>query len=470
MQSATALTYSSSGVDIDENQKANRQIAEIVKDTLGQGVISQPGFFSGAISLGDLLHTNQNHSYLNFYSHSGESLQNLTLPDSASWFACLDYFASTPLKSEAVLSYVRSLAQFCTTHQIAILGGETAEMPGVIRQHSSEALAHIFGIGDFTNSQTEFKPNGFIFRGDSLNLRDLYSNHPDSHLVMSSDGVGTKTVLAVKANNLDCIIGDILGHSQGDIACLGASGIGVCLYLGAHSEGLIGNRDEFIQRVDSICEIYGLRLFELRFEVKPEVYEKGQIDLCGTIVGLVNQSDVLMGDRVATGQLCVGIPSSGLHTNGFSLVRRILESTDPAQTDDLIRNLLVPHQNYAEYVQQLIKTFGNSIKAIAHITGGGLPENLVRVLPDDVEASLNWGSWKVPSIFQQLQNIGQVPLYDSVNKGMLQTFNMGIGLVAIVDKETADSVSVFSKEFFSKDCPVIGITQNGNRGVKFNGL
>lgn len=470
MQSASALTYNSSGVDIDENQKANRLIAEIVKGTIGHGVISQPGFFSGAISLGDLLHQNQNQSNLNYYSHSGESLRELQLPTSSSWFACLDYFASTPLKSDSVLKYVNSLAQFCKTHQISILGGETAEMPGVIRKNSSEVITHIFGLGDPTPSQTISIANGFIYRGDSLNLRDLYSNHPDSNLVMSSDGVGTKTVLATKVNNLDCVIGDILGHSQGDIACLGASGIGVCLYLGVHSDDLIGNRNNLIQRVDSICENYGLKLFELRVEIKPEVYEEGQIDLCGTIVGLVNQSDVLIGDRVETGQYCIGIPSSGLHTNGFSLVRRILESTDQAQADNLISDLLIPHQNYAEYVQKLIRTFSSSIKAIAHITGGGLPENLIRVLPENIEACLEWESWAVPLIFQQLQDIGQVPLYDPVNKGMLQTFNMGIGLVVIVDKENYDSVSIFSQNFFNKDCPVIGITQNGNRGVKFNGL
>ena len=113
-----------------------------------------------------------------------------------------------------MLKYVNSLAQFCKTHQISILGGETAEMPGVIRKNSSEVITHIFGLGDPTPSQTISIANGFIYRGDSLNLRDLYSNHPDSNLVMSSDGVGTKTVLATKVNNLDCVIGDILGHSQ----------------------------------------------------------------------------------------------------------------------------------------------------------------------------------------------------------------------------------------------------------------
>lgn len=468
MQSSAALTYSSSGVDIDENQKANRLIAEIVRETLGHGVVSQPGFFSGAIRLGDLLHLNQNH--LICKSHSGESLKTLQLSDSINWFACLDYFASTPLRSEQVLTYVRSLAELCKTHSMAILGGETAEMPGVIRDQTCEVLTHIFGIGEAIDPQISDLPNGFIYAGPSINLATIENLDSDSCLVMSTDGVGTKTVLAMHSDNLDCIIGDILGHSQGDIACLGAYGLGVCLYLGVHSSEILAEPQKLVEKAIGLCADYGLQLFELRAEVKPDIYESGQIDLCGTIVGLVNESKALVGDKVQAGQICIGIPSSGLHTNGFSLARKILERVDHNQKDELMRALMIPHRNYSDYVRELISGFGQSVTALAHITGGGLPENLIRVLPEGLEARLNFGSWQVPEVFQSLQRLGQVPLYDSVNKGMLQTFNMGIGMVVIVDADQAGAVCDFSQNFFNSECPVIGLIKEGNKGVNFNGI
>ena len=116
------------------------------------------------------------------------------------------------------------------------------------------------------------------------------------------------------------------------------------------------------------------------------------------------------------------------------------------------------------------KIFSKSVSAIAHITGGGLPENLVRILPEGLEANLYWGSWKVPEIFNQLQRMGSVPLSDPQNKGMLETFNMGVGLVITVDSSQSKSIQSFSESIFQNECPIIGVIQSGDQGVKFNGL
>ena len=468
MQSEEALTYNSSGVDIDENQKANRLISEIVGKTLSEGVISQPGFFSGAIRLENLLRGNQNHLICD--SLSEPTFESFDLDENVDWFACLDYFAATPLESNSVLDYVKQLANFSIKRKIAILGGETAEMPGVIRRDSQEAVAHFFGLGQARKSEVQSLDRGFVYRGDSLNLAELNSQYSESCLVMSSDGVGTKTVLASELNQLDSIIGDILGHSQGDIACLGAFGIGVNLYLGLSNKDLISKPNDLIQRANNICRNYGLKLLELRAECKPEIYESGQIDLCGTIVGLVNESSALTGSGVKASQVCIGIPSNGLHTNGFSLVRRILESGNLTNKLELYEKLLIPHLNYGPYVQKLLQNFSKSVSAIAHITGGGLPENLVRILPEGLEANLYWGRWKVPEIFNQLQSMGNVPLSDPQNKGMLETFNMGIGMVITVDSSQSKSIQSFSESIFQNECPIIGVIQSGDQGVKFNGL
>ncbi|MEE2923382.1 MAG: AIR synthase-related protein [bacterium] len=468
MQSEVALTYNSSGVDIDENQKANRMLSEIVGKTLSEGVVSQPGFFSGAIRLNSLLRGNQNHLVCD--SLSEQSFESFDLDETVKWFACLDYFAATPLKSNSVLDYVRRLANFCLKKKIAILGGETAEMPGVICKESQETVTHFYGLGAAQTSEFRILDSGFIYRGERLNLAKLNSDYPNSCLVMSSDGVGTKTVLASEFNQFDSIIGDILGHSQGDIACLGAVGVGVNLYLGLSNEELISKPNNLIQRVNNICKSYGLKLLELRTECKPEIYESGQIDLCGTIVGLVNESSALTGNSVKASQVCIALPSNGLHTNGFSLVRQILESSILDNKLELYEKLLVPHRNYGPYVKELLQNFSKSVSAIAHITGGGLPENLVRILPVGLEANLQWGSWQVPAIFQQLQYMGNVPLSDPENKGMLETFNMGVGMVITVDSSQSKLVQSFSESIFQTECPVIGIIQNGDQGVKFNGL
>ncbi len=468
MQSEVALTYNSSGVDIDENQKANRLIAEIVRETLNEGVISQPGFFSGAIRLNSLLHGNQNHLICD--SLSEKSFESFDLDENVNWFACLDYFAATPLKSNSVLSYVKQLANFCLENKIAILGGETAEMPGVIRTESQEAITHFFGLGAAVSSKVKPLKNGFVYRGESLDLAELNSKYPKSCLVMSSDGVGTKTVLASELNQVDSVIGDILGHSQGDIACLGAFGVGVNLYLGVNNNDLINKPDDLIRRASNTCKAYGLKLLEFRAECKPEIYEPDQIDLCGTIVGLVNESSALCGDRVKATQVCIGIPSNGLHTNGFSLVRRILKSKNPENKLELYEKLLVSHRNYGPYVQELLQKFSESVTAIAHITGGGLPENLVRILPAGLEANLQWGSWKIPEIFNKLQKLGNVPLSDPINKGMLETFNMGIGMVITIESSDLKSIQSFSESFFQSECPMIGVVQHGKQGVTFNDL
>tara|TARA_Y100000589_G_scaffold57403_2_gene47737 strand:- start:9294 stop:10700 length:1407 start_codon:yes stop_codon:yes gene_type:complete len=468
MQSEEALTYNSSGVDIDENQKANRLISDIVRETLNKGVVSQPGFFSGAIRLHSLLRGNQNHLICD--SLSKQSFESFELDQAVNWFACLDYFAATPLESNSVLDFVKQLATFCLNNKIAILGGETAEMPGVIRKASQEAVTHFFGLGSVQKSQLRTLDKGFVYRGESLDLAKLNSTYPESCLVMSSDGVGTKTILASEFNQFDSIIGDILGHSQGDIACLGAFGIGVNLYVGTNNEDLIIAPHDLIERADNICKYYGLKLLELRAECKPEIYESGQVDLCGTIIGLVKESSALTGSRVNSSQVCIGIPSNGLHTNGFSLVRRILESRNLNNKLELCEKLLVPHRNYGPYVRKLLQNFSNSVSAIAHITGGGLSENLVRILPEGLEANLQWGSWHVPEIFTQLQTMGNVPLSDSKHKGMLETFNMGIGMVITVESSQSQSIQDFSESIFQSKCPVIGRIQNGAQGVRFNGL
>ena len=468
MQSEEALTYNSSGVDIDENQKANRLISDIVRETLNKGVVSQPGFFSGAIRLDSLLRGNQSHLICD--SFNGQSFDSIELDGSVDWFACLDYFASTPLNSNSVLNYVRQLADFCLAKKIAILGGETAEMPGVIRENSQELVSYFFGLGKATQAKVDSLERGFIYRGESLDLGRFHTKSPNSCLVMSTDGVGTKTALVSETKQIDSLIGDILGHSQGDIACLGASGIGVSLYLGVNNESLIKNQTDLIRRADSMCQKYGLKLLEFRTEYKPEIYEPEQIDLCGTIVGLVDESAALTGDKVKASQLCLGIPSSGLHTNGYSLVRRILEYCNPKNRVELLKHLLIPHRNYAPYVQELLQNFGESVTGIAHITGGGLPENLVRVLPVGLEAKLEWGSWIVPEIFESLRRMGNVPLNDPANKGMLQTFNMGIGLVITIENSNSKTIQRFSEDYFQSKCPIIGVIQNGEQGVKFNGL
>jgi phosphoribosylformylglycinamidine cyclo-ligase len=254
------------------------------------------------------------------------------------------------------------------------------------------------------------------------------------------DGVGTKTGLALAAGRTADLALDIIHHSLNDILCQGAEGLAILLYLGCAA------RDEaalqpIVRKAEEACKRLGLALLQVSVAVKPSVYLPGQVDVCAAIAGLTDAGRLLQGEAVREGDLLVGLASNGLHTNGYSLARRALlgkaglrlHEQVPELGATLREALLEPHRNYAPAVLPLLADRDSPIRAVAHITGGGLADNLARVIPAGLGAEIERSAWEVPALFRLIQRCGEVPESDPAGRGMLETFNMGIGLVLVVE-------------------------------------
>jgi phosphoribosylformylglycinamidine cyclo-ligase len=258
----------------------------------------------------------------------------------------------------------------------------------------------------------------------------------DPVLVASTDGVGTKTMIAVAMDRYDTIGRDIVNHCLNDILVQGARPLFFLDYVAAprldpeRIAAIVGGCAQ-------ACEALGCALLGGETAEMPGVYQAGTLDLVGTMVGWVAREAIIDGRHVRPGDCCLGLPSSGLHTNGYSLVRHVFadvgwETVLAELGRPLGEVLLEPHRAYLEEVDRLQEA-GMTIKALAHITGGGFPGNVPRVLPAGVGVELDRTAWEVPAIFGLIEARGRVDPAE-----MYEVFNMGIGLVAIMAADEAD--------------------------------
>jgi len=262
-------------------------------------------------------------------------------------------------------------------------------------------------------------------------------------LIASTDGVGTKLLVAMRMNKHDTVGQDLVNHCLNDIAVCGAKPLFFLDYFGC------GKFDaqvfqQIITGFVKACKDANLPLIGGETAEMPDLYQPGEYDLAGTIVGVVERNQIIDGQSITSGDIMLGVPSNGLHTNGYSLARKILFSKyQPDDYEELLNNkigdeLLKVHLNYFPIIEQLVQKF--PVKGLAHITGGGLVENTLRVLPDGLIPQFDWGSWSIPPIFTLIENIGSVPQED-----MRRTFNLGIGLVVIIDDQYLQGILSFAK-------------------------
>jgi phosphoribosylformylglycinamidine cyclo-ligase len=286
----------------------------------------------------------------------------------------------------------------------------------------------------------------------------------DSLLVTSVDSVGTKLMVASMMNRHDTVGQDLVAHCVNDILVQGARPLFFMDYIAASSLTA-----ELIEQViegvaagcrEANCALIGGELAEL-----PGMYREGQYDLVGFIAGVVERSKAICGDRVAPGDVLLGLASSGLHTNGYSLARKLFFEIAglsvgqylPALDRTIGEELLRVHRCYAPAVLPLLDEV--QVKGMAHITGGGLPDNVVRCLPAGCQAVVERKSWHVPAIFELIQDLGRLPAEE-----MYHTFNMGVGFVLIVAESEAEEAA-------SRLCARgetayrIGRVEAGERGV-----
>lgn len=255
-------------------------------------------------------------------------------------------------------------------------------------------------------------------------------------LVASTDGVGTKTKIAAALGRFDTIGYDLVNHCVNDILVQGARPLFFLDYIAS------GKLDpEMIAAVVRSCAVacqaVGCALLGGETAEMPGIYAPGEFDLVGTIVGVVERSNIVDGRTITVGDIIIGLASSGLHTNGYSLARRVFEGWDfaaivPELGRPLGETLLEPHRSYLAEVRRLWDA-GIVIKGMAHITGGGLVDNPPRILPEGVAAHIRRGSWPIPPIFQLIQRVGQIS-----EEEMAHVFNLGLGMLLVVPSDQAD--------------------------------
>ena len=275
-------------------------------------------------------------------------------------------------------------------------------------------------------------------------------------LVSSADGVGTKLKIAFLTGRHNTVGADLVNHCVNDILMLGAEPLFFLDYL---ATGRLSPEvaESIVAGIASACRDNGCALLGGETAEMPGFYGDGEYDLAGFIVGVAEKSRLINGRAIAVGDLLVGVPSSGLHTNGYSLARRIafdqLGLTVDRHIPELGRTLgeafLAPHRSYLPLVRPLLD--GGRIKGLAHITGGGITDNLPRVLPHGTAAVVDAASWEVPPLFRWLRHNGRVPADD-----MMRTFNMGIGLIIVTAHDKAEQLIEELAARGGRDARVIG--------------
>jgi phosphoribosylformylglycinamidine cyclo-ligase len=246
----------------------------------------------------------------------------------------------------------------------------------------------------------------------------LYALDEHRFLAASTDGVGSKLVLSRRAGRLRDAGRDLAAHCIDDVLTTGAEPLFLLDYVAAHELDL-GQVAELVEGAADVCREAGCALIGGETAELPGIYREEELDFAGTCVGIVERARLIDGTRCALGDVVLGLPSSGLHTNGFSLVRSLVGDDD--FDADL---LLAPHRLYLEEVRELRARA--DVKALAHVTGGGILGNLTRVLPEDLAVEIDWEGWERPPVFDWLTEHGVE------EEEQRRVFNLGIGMCAVV--------------------------------------
>ncbi|NLC71592.1 MAG: phosphoribosylformylglycinamidine cyclo-ligase [Desulfuromonadaceae bacterium] len=272
----------------------------------------------------------------------------------------------------------------------------------------------------------------------------LFSLHAEKYqnpvLVSSTDGVGTKLKIAFHLDRHDTVGIDLVAMCVNDIIVQGAEPLFFLDYL-ASGKLSVEKSYQIVKGISEGCRQAGCALIGGETAEMPGMYAEGEYDLAGFTVGVVDNARIIDGSAITVGDKVIGIASSGLHSNGFSLARKVLLGNHPERLDNIFpelgrslgEELLTPTRIYVKTILNLLRDF--TIKGMAHITGGGLMENLPRVLPKNCRAQLDRGSWEIPPIFSLIRREGNID-----DEEMLRVFNLGVGMALVVPKEQAEDI------------------------------
>jgi phosphoribosylformylglycinamidine cyclo-ligase len=316
---------------------------------------------------------------------------------------------------------------------------------GVNIKKGSDVVKRIKGHVASTHTKAVLKNIGSF--GGLFELTDIVKNYKNPVLVQSIDGVGTKLSIAKLMKKYDTVGEDIVNHSCNDILAMGARPMTFLDYV-ANEKLDPKVMEQMVKGMSKACKENGVALIGGETAEMPGTYAKGEHDIAGCITGIVEKDKIITGEKIKAGDIILGFSSNGLHTNGYSLARALLfkKAKHTVKTKGVMfdktlgESLLKIHLNYCKPVFSLLDK-GIDIKGIAHITGGGFIENIPRVLPDNLDAEIQKGSWPMLPIFPYLQKIGKVSELE-----MYRVFNMSIGLVIVVSPEQKEKIENLLKD------------------------
>lgn len=277
--------------------------------------------------------------------------------------------------------------------------------------------------------------------GSMFDLGEIIREYSEPVLVQSVDGVGTKLMVARMAGRHDSVGVDIVNHCCNDILCQGAKPLTFLDYIAVESLSpeMVA---QLVSGMAQACRDTGVSLVGGETAELPGIYMKGEYDLAGIITGVVEKSKILTGSEIRPGDAVLGLASSGLHTNGYTLARKVFferlgltVDSAPAELGRTVgEELLEPHRDYSRVLWPLLQSY--PIKALAHITGGGLIDNVPRILPETCDAVIEKKSWEVPPVFRMIAESSGAPEED-----LYRSLNMGVGMVIVIPAEHADVLS-----------------------------
>lgn len=324
----------------------------------------------------------------------------------------------------------------------------------VSKTHSSAVLT---GLGSF---------------GTLFSMKDALAGMSDPVLVQSTDGVGTKTKVTVMAGRYEALGRDLVAAVAGDIVVMGATPLTFLDYLGLHkTEPAIVAA--LVRGMSDACAEAGIALVGGETAEMPSVYAPGELDVVGFVTGVVERDKVLDGSTIHPGDVLYAVSSSGLHTNGFSLARKLIfeladhsihDTPDALGGASIADVLLEPHVNYVAPVRDLLRA-NLGIKGIAHITGGGLVENTPRVLPLRLSCVIDRSTWTPQPVFRWMQQLGDV---DDLE--MYRTFNMGVGLVLVAGAGRQQQLAAVLARYPKLSVWELGRVVEGDFGTEFAGV
>ena len=290
---------------------------------------------------------------------------------------------------------------------------------------------------------------------------------PNPVLVSSADGVGTKLKVAFELNIHHTVGQDLVNHCVNDIAVQGAVPLFFLDYLatGKLDDSVV---ETVVGGLSEACRANGCALIGGETAQMPGFYADGEYDLAGTIIGAVSREKIITGDRIEAGDVLIGLPSNGLHTNGYSLARKLLFEIAGYGADQYVNELkdktgaalMRTHRSYLSILKKLCAA--ELVNGMAHITGGGITDNLPRVLPKGLGAVIDRATWQPPPLFEHLQQLGAVP-----DDEMFRTFNMGIGMICVVPAEKVKKAKAVLNRANERHC-IIGRVVRGERKVSYS--